>query len=223
MLNRCVTNALSQSLGVVTRQLRCVGNIPSGHEEIRTEIQRKQKRLYFLENQKNKSGIFSFLNSVSVVIRVTFLSLVGAMTYSLLTEEPPKNASFMSTPTVPWRSLWPLQLETSSGIISRTQWNRFFILSSCWLFSPKKKKNNDIKVWVFQGVTKNFCWLVNTVTPTLGPTNVFPHRGFYYNGRQDQARLDHVRFSAISTGDRYLFRDLIGWFNNVRGVLKPVI
>lgn len=74
--------------------------IPSGHEEIGTEIQRKQKRLYFLENQKNKSGIFSFLNSVSVVIRVTFLSLVGAMTYSLLTEEPPKNASFMSTLTV---------------------------------------------------------------------------------------------------------------------------
>lgn len=133
------------------------------------------------------------------------------MTNSLLTEEPPKSASFMSTPTITWRSLWPLQLETSSGIISRTQWNRFFILSSCWFFSPKKKKNNDIKVWVFQGVTKNFCWLANTVTPTLGPTTVFPHRGFYYNGRQDQACLDHVRFSVISTGDRYLFRDLIGW------------
>ena len=163
------------------------------------------------------------------------------MTYSLLTEEPPKNASFMSTLTVTWRSLWPLQLETSSGIISRTQWNRFFILSSCWLFSPKKKKNNDIKVWVFHGVTKNFCWLDDTVTPTLGPTTVdikvwvfhgvtknfcwlddtvtptlgpttvFSLRVFYYNGRQDQACLDHVRFSAISTGDRYLFRDLIGW------------
>lgn len=208
MLNRCVTNALCQSLGDVTQQLRCVANIHPKRSRGDWELK--------FNGSKNaftfwRTRIVSFLNSVSVVIWVAFLSLVGAMTYSLLTEEPPKNASFMSTPTVPWRSLWPLQLETSSGIISRTQWNRFFILSSCWLFSPKKKKNNNIKVWVFHGVTKNFCWLANTVTPTLGPTNVFPHRGFYYNGRQDQACLDHVRFSAISTGDRYLFRDLIGW------------
>lgn len=141
------------------------------------------------------------------------------MTNSLFTEEAPKNASFMSTPTVTWRSLWPLQLETSSGIISRTQWNRFFILSSCWLFSPKKRKT---KFECFTKLHKNLCWLANTVTPTLGPTTVFPHRCFYYNGRQDQACLDHVRFSTKLV-TRTCFEIWYFWFNNVRRVLKPVI